>query len=293
MGVAFAGLGYFLADKLLPHFFVTQYFIPTLVAFILGAIGVFLIPLIAALSRRFFFNFADLLAKEIMAQLHFPRIGRSSGEERPNKKGHSSMIVDTSAIIDGRISEIAKTGFLDGTILVPRFILGELQHIADSADPLRRSRGRRGFEVIEELKKVGDGLKVEVSSIDFPKIKKADDKLINAAKKLHAKIITTDYNLNKVAQITGVPILNVNELANSIKTVLIPGEVLTVKVIQEGKEKKQGVGYLPDGTMIVVEGGQKMIGQTVETEVSRVFQTVAGRMIFVRPLLNQFISKKS
>jgi uncharacterized protein YacL len=284
LGVAFAGLGYFLIHSLLPNINLlgSSSLLPLLVAIALGALGVYIVPAATAISRRFFDNFVKLLARELLAQIPFPRRGRSEPEEN-NKSFANPIILDTSAIIDGRIVEIAKTGFLDGTLVVPNFILGELQHIADSPDPLRRNRGRRGFEVIEELKKIGDGVRVEVTRTDFPLVKKADDKLVNLGRKLKAKVMTTDYNLNKVARITGIQILNVNELANSIKTVLLPGELITVKVMQEGKEREQGVGYLPDGTMIVVENGASLIGQTVESEVERVFQTVAGRMIFVKP----------
>ncbi|HET7713940.1 MAG TPA: TRAM domain-containing protein [Patescibacteria group bacterium] len=283
LGVALAGIGYFLINQWLPpiNLLGSTKTLPTLVILTLGAIGVFLVPAVSAVAKRLFFSFVRLLARELLALIPFPRLGRP--ERAPVKIYHNPMILDTSAIIDGRIAEIAKTGFLDGTLLVPKFILGELQHIADSADPIRRSRGRRGFEVIEELGNIGGDLKLEVSDLDFPKIKKADDKLLQIGKKLKAKVVTTDYNLNKVGKLSGVRILNVNELANSIKTVLIPGEKISVKVMQVGKEQGQGVGYLPDGTMIVVEGGSKMLGQVVETEVSRVFQTVAGRMIFVKP----------
>lgn len=284
LGVGMAGIGYFLFSQAFPETLIVGSFpfLPAAVAFILGAVGVFLVPALSAVARRWFFSFVILLAKELREQLPFSRLVRP---DKPTTSAvRNPMILDTSAIIDGRIGEIAKTGFLDGTLIIPRFILGELQHIADSSDPLRRNRGRRGFEVIDDLKKIGDGLKVEVTSLDFPKIKAADDKLIQLGKKLKAKVVTTDYNLNKVAKLSGVMILNVNELANSIKTVLIPGEVMSVKVIQAGKEREQGVGYLPDGTMIVVQGGSKLIGQTLEAEVERVFQTVAGRMIFVKPV---------
>ncbi len=284
LGVGMAGIGYFLFSQAFPETSIVGSFplLPTAVAFVLGAVGVFLVPALSAVARRWFFSFVSLLAKELRQQLPFSRLVRP---DKPTTSAvRNPMILDTSAIIDGRIGEIAKTGFLDGTLIIPRFILGELQHIADSSDQLRRNRGRRGFEVIDELKKIGDGLKVEVTSLDFPKIKAADDKLIQLGKKLKAKVVTTDYNLNKVAKLSGVMILNVNELANSIKTVLIPGEIMSVKVIQAGKERDQGVGYLPDGTMIVVQGGSKLIGQTLEAEVERVFQTVAGRMIFVKPL---------
>ena len=282
-GVVFAGVGYLIGSRLLINtiLFNDLYFVPLSLAFILGVVGVFLIPLVSSLLQRFFFNFVRLLAKELVRQSPLRRLTHPEKVAIQTIEYKNPMILDTSAIIDGRIAEIAKTGFLDGTIVIPRFILGELQHIADSSDPLRRGRGRRGFEVIEELKNA-PGLKLDISDLDFPEVKKADDKLVQMGKKLKAKVITTDYNLNKVASISGVKILNVNELANSIKTILIPGEEIQVKVIQEGKEKDQGVGYLPDGTMIVVEGGEKLIGKTVEAEVSRVFQTAAGRMIFTK-----------
>lgn len=283
LGVALAGSGYFISTSLFQglEVFGSTVFLPTAVAFLLGAVGVFLVPALTVVSRRLFTRFVQLLAKELLALIPFGRFGRGDKEE--HRTFDHPTILDTSAIIDGRVLEVAKTGFLDGTLLIPRFILGELQHIADSADPLRRGRGRRGFEVIDELKKIGDGTKVEVTSLDFPKVRSADDKLVRLAKKLSGRILTTDFNLNRVAKISGVKILNVNELANSIKTVLIPGEVIEVKVIQEGKERNQGLGYLPDGTMIVVEGGSSLIGRTVSAEVARVFQTVAGRMIFVKP----------
>lgn len=283
LGVSLAGIGYFLIDQIIPpvNLLGSTKLLPLTIVIVLGLMGVFLVPVVSVLARRLFTSFVRLLAKELASLIKFPNLIRRDGEER--RSFQNPMILDTSAIIDGRILEVAKTGFMDGTLLVPRFVLGELQHIADSADPLRRSRGRRGFEVIEDLKKLGDGVKVAVTSIDFPKTPKADDKLVQLGKRLHAKVITTDYNLNKVAKISGIKILNVNELANSIKTVLLPGEKMTVKVIQEGKERHQGVGYLQDGTMVVVEGGAKLVGQTVETEVSRIFQTVAGRMIFVKP----------
>lgn len=286
LGVGLAGIGYFLIDRVVPpiNFLGSTKFLPVVIVLVLGTVGIILVPAVSAIARKLFFSFVRLLARELLSLIQLPRLIRRE-DEHPTYR--NPMILDTSAIIDGRILEVAKTGFLDGTLVVPRFILGELQHIADSADPIRRSRGRKGFDVIDDLKKLGDGVKVEVSSLDFPKIAKADDKLLQLGKRLRAKVVTTDYNLNKVARISGVKILNVNELANSIKTVLLPGETMTVKVIQEGKERHQGVGYLPDGTMVVVEGGAKLVGQTVETEVARVFQTVAGRMIFVRPKSNE------
>ena len=192
------------------------------------------------------------------------------------------MILDTSAIIDGRILDIAKTGFLFGTVLVPTFVLQELQQVADSADYLKRSRGRRGFEVIEDLKKV-KGLRIEIWDKE-PAAKTVDDKVLKLAKNLHGRIITTDYNLNRVASVSNVTVLNINDLANSVKAVAIPGEKLTVKVVHIGKDPTQGIGYLPDGTMIVVENGAQLVGADVRTEVTRLIQGSAGRMIFTKSL---------
>lgn len=190
------------------------------------------------------------------------------------------LILDTSAIIDGRILDIAKTNFITGSILLPHFVLTELQQVADSSDYIKRSRGRRGFEVIADLKKV-KGIHLEIWENE-PAAKNVDEKLIKLAKALNGKLITTDFNLNKVASFSNVPVLNVNDLANAVKTVAIPGEVLKIKVVHLGKDPKQGVGYLPDGTMIVVENGAQLVGKEIETEVSRVLQGSAGRMIFTK-----------
>lgn len=193
------------------------------------------------------------------------------------------ILVDTSVLIDGRIDEIAKTGFVPGNLVVPRFILAELQNIADSSDNMRRNRGRRGLEVLKTLRH-DTKVKVEITDEDFSDVPEVDAKLVKLAKKRGTDILTTDYNLNRVAKIEGVRVLNINELANAIRPVVLPGEKLKVKVVQSGKERGQGVGYLPDGTMIVVEGGDKMIGKEVDTEVSRALQTVAGKMIFAIPV---------
>lgn len=190
------------------------------------------------------------------------------------------IVLDTSAIIDGRILDIAKTGFISGVILIPSFILAELQQVADSADYLKRSRARRGFEIIDDLKKV-KGLRIEVWDKD-PSAKTVDDKVIKLAKSLGGKILTTDFNLNKVATLSGVSVLNVNDLANSLKTIAVPGEQLSIKVIHIGKDAKQGVGYLPDGTMIVIEDGADLVGKEVKAEVTRMLQVPAGRMIFTK-----------
>ncbi len=188
------------------------------------------------------------------------------------------LIIDTSALIDGRILDIAKTSFLHGTILVPNFVLTELQQVSDSADYIKRTRGRRGFEIIEELKKI-KGLRVEIWDRDVA-AKAVDDKLIKLAKNLKGRILTTDYNLNRVASISGVTVLNINDLANALKTVAVPGEPLKIKMVHIGKDPKQSVGYLPDGTMVVLENGADLVGHEVTMEVTRLLQASAGKMIF-------------
>ncbi len=188
-------------------------------------------------------------------------------------------ILDTSVIIDGRIADISDTGFLQGNLIVPRFVLDELQYIADSSDSMKRSRGRRGLDILNRMQR-NVGINIEISDQDFPKLKGVDAKLVALAKKINAKIVTNDFNLNKVAELQGIRILNVNELANALKPVVLPGETMTVKIIKEGKETGQGVAYLDDGTMIVVDNAQKHQGSNVEVLVTSVLQTTAGRMIF-------------
>jgi len=200
----------------------------------------------------------------------------------PHLKDKSEIIVDTSAIIDGRILEISRIGFLNGTLLVPKFVLEELQNIADSPNDLRRGRGRRGLEILSELKKEKK-VTVKITSNDFPSEGDVDAKIIQLAKKKKAKLMTVDYNLNRVAQIQNIIVLNVNELNNALRPVVLPGEKLHIKLVQEGKDKSQGVGYLEDGTMVVVEEGHKFIGRELEVLVTRVFQTIAGKMIFAIP----------
>ncbi len=209
---------------------------------------------------------------------------RRKEESRAKKNGKVSdkILLDTSAIIDGRIADISQTGFVNGTLLVPRFVLEELQHIADSADTLRRNRGRRGLDILNRLQKETN-IPVEISDTDIDGVVEVDAKLVKLARNLHCPIITNDFNLNRVAELQGVKVLNINELANAVKPVLLPGEEMMVKIIQDGKELGQGVGYLDDGTMIVVEGGRQHMNSTVEVTVTRVLQTVAGRMIFAHP----------
>ncbi|MEO6058999.1 MAG: TRAM domain-containing protein [Candidatus Limnocylindria bacterium] len=201
---------------------------------------------------------------------------------RRRRGGPQLVVVDTSSVIDGRIVDVGRTGFILGTLVVPRFVLDELQRIADSPDAMRRNRGRRGLEMLAALQK--DSLSpVEVSEETYPEIGEVDAKLVAFARDHHAAILTNDFNLNRVAEIQGIRVLNLNELANAIKAVVHPGEEMTVKIIQEGKEPGQGVGYLDDGTMIVVEGGSSFLEREVGITVTRVLQTVAGRMIFAQP----------
>ena len=194
-----------------------------------------------------------------------------------------SILIDTSVIIDGRIVDIAKTGFLPGNLVIPRFVLNELQYIADSAESLRRKRGRRGLEVLTELQK-DRAIKTTIADIDVEGVREVDEKLVMLGKQMNAPILTNDFNLNRVAELQGVNVLNINELANAVKSILLPGEALIVRVIQEGKELGQGVGYLDDGTMVVVEGGKNLIGKEIEVSVTKVLQTAAGRMIFSKPV---------
>jgi uncharacterized protein YacL len=196
--------------------------------------------------------------------------------------GTQQVVIDTSAVIDGRIVDIGRTGFILGTLVVPRFVLDELQRIADSPDTIRRNRGRRGLEMLAALQR--DSISpVEVSEASYPEITEVDAKLVAYARDTGAAILTNDFNLNRVAELQGIRVLNINELANAVKAVVHPGEEMSVKIIQEGKEPGQGVGYLEDGTMIVVEGGSRFMDTEVSITVTRVLQTVAGRMIFAQP----------
>lgn len=199
-------------------------------------------------------------------------------DARPQKR---YKVIDTSAIIDGRIAEVVESGFLEGTLVVPQFVLKELQFVADSSDPLKRNRGRRGLDILHRVQKMS-GVEVLISDVDFPQIKEVDMKLIELARTLVGKIVTQDFNLNKVAQLRGVEVLNLNELTNALKPVVLPGEVMTVFIIKEGKEFNQGVAYLDDGTMVVVDNARSRIGRSLEVVVTSVLQTTAGRMIFGR-----------
>jgi uncharacterized protein YacL len=190
-------------------------------------------------------------------------------------------ILDTSVIIDGRIADICETGFLEGTLVVPQFVLRELQQVADSSDSLKRNRGRRGLDILQKVQKMG-GVHVQIVETDFPEVRDVDLKLIELARRMSGKIVTNDFNLNKVAQLRGVQVLNINELANSLKPVVLPGEILRVFILKEGKEAGQGVAYLDDGTMVVVDQAKRALGHTIEVCVTSVLQTTAGKMIFCR-----------
>lgn len=206
---------------------------------------------------------------------------KENDKNKQTKKNIPPKVLDTSVIIDGRIADICRTGFLEGKLVVPQFVLDELRHIADSADDLKRVRGRRGLDILNTIQEDGH-IEVEVTNQDFPNIAEVDIKLLKLASVLNGKVVTNDYNLNKVAQVRGVEVLNINELANAVKPIAIPGEEMVVTIVKEGKENQQGVAYLDDGTMIVVENGKNHIGQTRSVVVTSILQTPAGRMIFAK-----------
>jgi uncharacterized protein YacL len=260
---------------------------------VLGLLGAYLTSLILTHtimpeSTRSFFSLAAFLVMAYTGlvlgankgdMLNLQALGGLFGSERSLK--HSFKVLDTSVIIDGRVADIADAQFLDGTVIIPQFVLHELQLVADSADPLKRQRGRRGLEVLQRIQKMAH-LEVHISDDDFPHVPEVDLKLIELAKRYDAKIVTNDYNLNKVATLQGIDILNVNQLANALKPVVLPGETMRVFILREGKEYNQGVAYLDDGTMVVVDGARKMINKTIDITVTSVHQTTAGKMIFGR-----------
>lgn len=211
----------------------------------------------------------------------------NSRKSAPAPEGVSDRVIllDTSVIIDGRIADVSRTGFLDGTLTIPRFVLNELQHIADSSDSLRRNRGRRGLDMLNKLQK-DSVVPIRITDQDIEEVREVDDKLVRLAKQLRAPVLTNDYNLNKVAELQGVRVLNINELANALRAIVLPGENMHVKLVQEGKELGQGVAYLDDGTMVVVENGRKYIGNSIDVTVTRMLQTNQGRMIFASPASN-------
>ncbi|MBI4891299.1 MAG: PIN domain nuclease [Acidobacteria bacterium] len=261
---------------------------------VLGIVGAFLISLIIAWAMpgaKATVSFLQLLILLVMSyvglivgatkgdMLNLSALGGLFGGEKATKQ--SFKILDTSVIIDGRIADIAETGFLDGTLVVPQFVLRELQLVADSADSLKRNRGRRGLDVLSRVQKMIN-LNVQILEDDFPHIREVDLKLIELAKVYDCKVITNDFNLNKVAQLHGVEVLNINELANALKPIVLPGEVMRVFILKEGKEYNQGVAYLDDGTMVVVDNAKKLISKTIDISVTSVLQTQAGKMIFGR-----------
>jgi uncharacterized protein YacL len=214
-------------------------------------------------------------------------LGRERKEKANKKEAKESIehkILDTSVIIDGRIADICRTGFIEGTLVIPSFVLEELQHIADSSDVLKRNRGRRGLDTLNKIQKELD-VNVLIYEGDFEDVVEVDSKLVKLAKVLSGKVVTNDFNLNKVCELQGVPVLNINDLANAVKPVVLPGEEISVQVIKDGKEHGQGVAYLDDGTMIVIEGGREYIGDQIDVLVTSVLQTSAGRMIFAKPKL--------
>jgi uncharacterized protein YacL len=221
-----------------------------------------------------------LLAAEAVGLIRRPSVSDAAAG-----RGEPRIVVDTSAIIDGRIAEIVESGFIYGTLVIPRFVLDELQHIADSSDALRRNRGRRGLEILNRMQKE-PGTPVEIVEDDVPDVTEVDAKLVALARARSRVILTNDFNLNRVAELQGVRVMNINSLANAVKPAVLPGEEIRVRVIQEGKEAGQGVGFLDDGTMIVVEGGARHIDRELDVAVTRVLQTVAGRMIFAQPRLD-------
>jgi uncharacterized protein YacL len=234
------------------------------------------------LSHFFQAAFASRRAREREREEERQKEKELEKEQSSHLQPVTQILLDTSAIIDGRIADISQTGFVSGALLVPRFVLNELQRIADSADTMRRNRGRRGLEMLNRLQK-DTTVPIEITDADIEDVAEVDGKLVQMARNLHCPIITNDFNLNRVAELQGVKVLNINELANAVKPVLLPGEDIFIKIMQDGKELGQGVGYLDDGTMIVVEGGRQYMGTTIEVSVTRVLQTVAGRMIFAHP----------
>jgi uncharacterized protein YacL len=235
------------------------------------------LPFAAAVIFGYFGAAAMVMRQKDLFSLVGGQFSREGASREENV-----VLLDTSVVIDGRIADISQTGFIRGTMLIPRFVLNELQHIADSPDPLRRNRGRRGLDMLNKLQKDSTA-PIRITDMDVDEFSEVDDKLVRLARNLHCPIITNDFNLNRVAELQGVIVLNINELANAVKAVVLPGEALHVRVIQEGKELGQGVGYLDDGTMVVVENGRRHINSGIDVTVSKVLQTSAGRMIFAQP----------
>lgn len=290
LAIVFATFAIIFSELIPPIGSINLFLIRALVTFLAGILGFAVFPELATQATTWTISIFNFIVRRVSTEILDQLIRLPSTPLRIPFTSHSPssgqvslsrpLILDTSAIIDGRILDIAKTGFIFGTVLVPASVLRELQQVADSADFLKRARGRRGFEVIEDLKKVKN-LRVEVWDKETSR-RGVDDQLIQIAKNLHGKIVTTDFNLNRVASVSNVGVLNVNDLANAVKTVAIPGERLKMKIMHLGKDASQGVGYLDDGTMIVVSAGAPLVGKTVEVEVTKSLQIPAGRMIFAK-----------
>lgn len=282
----FATLAAIFSQLIPPFLGEASFLIRVLLTLAAGGIGYLLFPPIAKSVRIITmstFNFViHGVSAEVSTQIIKLRLNNPSLSGNIPQLGSLSLtrplILDTSAIIDGRILDIAKAGFVGGLVLVPQFVLTELQQVADSADGLKRARGRRGFEVVEELKKI-KLLRLEIWD-KGQNGKQVDEKLINLAKSLHGKIVTCDFNLNKLALVSNINVLNVNDLANAVKAISLPGESMNLKIMHLGKDKTQGIGYLTDGTMVVIAGAADKIGQIIKVEVTKNIQTPAGRMIF-------------
>ena len=301
----FAVVGASLGLLLTPHLTTRPFFwlrgkvrqvpVPTLVAALVGFVIGLIISALLALPLSVLplplgevlpfvavvlFSYLGIMVMVTREKEIFGTLGIRLTREKQKRK-EEQVVLDTSVIIDGRIADISQTGFISGAIVIPRFVLNELQHIADSPDALRRNRGRRGLDILNKLQKESR-VPIRILETDYKDVRDVDDKLVRLAKDLGSPIVTNDYNLNRVAELQGILVLNINELANAVKAIVLPGETITLRIIQEGKELGQGVGYLDDGTMVVVEDGRRHIDQTVEVNVTRTLQTVAGRMIFAQ-----------
>jgi uncharacterized protein YacL len=261
---------------------------------ILGIVGASLIGFLISTQHAITAELASFITLALMLFMAYVGlvVGAAKGEyldlaalggifsERGGTR-HHPLILDTSVIIDGRVADICETGFISGPLVIPQFVLHELQQIADSPDSIKRNRGRRGLDILQRIQKKAN-VEVQISSVDFPEIREVDHKLIELARRLEGKIVTNDFNLNKVAQLRGVTVLNINELANALKPVVLPGESMRVYILKEGKEYNQGVAYLDDGTMVVVDNARRLIGKNIDIAVTSVLQTTAGKMIFGR-----------
>jgi uncharacterized protein YacL len=293
-----AGIGFLLGLFALSiDIFFKRYTVRNLLSVIIGiAIGLFVHRLFMMVVAYGHFSDAVLQPLGVASAILFSYIGavtilRGADEfsvmipfVKLDTKGAGEewILLDTSVIIDGRIADICETHFLSGKLILPRFVLKELQLIADSSDPLKRNRGRRGLDVLNRVK-TNPNVQVKINEMDFPEFSTVDAKLVKMGQVLNAKIFTNDFNLNKVAELQGVKVLNINELANALKPIVMPGELMEVKILKEGKEQDQGVAYLDDGTMVVVDNGRRRIGQTLNVSITSVLQTQAGRMIFAKP----------